>query len=194
MKPTSTTSFRVSVRSFYNSYSAPVVNVKVIKDKSSGLPAGTSSQILNIRIWIYRVRYPRHCEASPEHAQRISYPRDIKVTPIHPFFRNFKLNWASYGSTTQKLLGPQATPAPTTPLQEYSVYVSDLDSNVNDAILFQTFARKYNSVISAKVVTDPLNKASKGYGFIKFTDHQESQKAISEMNGVNLFGKGMKLR
>ncbi len=71
--------------------------------------------------------------------------------------------------------------------------MSGLDLNVNDAILFQKFKEKYSSVISAKVIVDPVTKASKGYGFIKLSNFDESQLAIKEMNGKLLFGKYMKL-
>ena len=54
---------------------------------------------------------------------------------------------------------------------------------MNDTILFQSFKRKYGSVVSAKVVLDQVTKASKGYGFVKFSAYDESQRALKDMNG-----------
>ena len=78
-------------------------------------------------------------------------------------------------------------------LQEYSLFVDKLDRNVNDKILFDLFVKKYPSVISAKVMTDPLTKKSKCYGFIKFHSYEESVKAVKEMDGYSLFGKNIKI-
>jgi hypothetical protein len=41
---------------------------------------------------------------------------------------------------------------------------------------------------------DPITKVSKGYGFIKFKDYNESQRAISEMNGKLFFSKPLKTK
>lgn len=45
----------------------------------------------------------------------------------------------------------------------------------------------------SKIITDSSTKISKGYGFIKFTNNEESVKAISEMNGQVLMGKALKV-
>lgn len=39
-------------------------------------------------------------------------------------------------------------------------------------------------MIGAKVILDNLTKVGKGYGFVKFLDFNESNKAMTEMNGV----------
>eukprot|EP00350_Pseudokeronopsis_sp_OXSARD2_P005943 CAMPEP_0170540342 /NCGR_PEP_ID=MMETSP0211-20121228/352_1 /TAXON_ID=311385 /ORGANISM="Pseudokeronopsis sp., Strain OXSARD2" /LENGTH=62 /DNA_ID=CAMNT_0010842705 /DNA_START=351 /DNA_END=539 /DNA_ORIENTATION=+ len=59
------------------------------------------------------------------------------------------------------------------PQQEYSIVVSELDLNVNDTMLYQAFKKKFNSVLSAKVVIDSISRKSKGYGFVKFTNLEE---------------------
>ena len=38
-----------------------------------------------------------------------------------------------------------------------------------------------------------MTKISKGYGFVKFTNHEEAHKAIAEMNGQNFLGKNIKV-
>jgi RNA recognition motif-containing protein len=40
---------------------------------------------------------------------------------------------------------------------------------------------------------DPMTKKSKCYGFLKFSDYQESLDAVKEMNGYSLFGKEIKI-
>ena len=45
----------------------------------------------------------------------------------------------------------------------------------------------------AKIITEPATKVSKGYGFVKFSNLEESQKAIAEMNGQPLMGRPLKV-
>ncbi|TDH06334.1 hypothetical protein EPR50_G00130830 [Perca flavescens] len=124
--------------------------------------------------------------------------------------RKFKLNYATYGKR------PEAGP-------EYSVFVGDLASEVDDFQLHQVF-KKYPSCKGAKVVTDQygysrLSKsnsqfngcnatygvcvgverrcnclfARRGYGFVKFGEEGEQQKAIEECQGTMLGGKPLRL-
>ena len=95
----------------------------------------------------------------------------------------FKLNWATYSSKTSQNSTNQ---------NEFSIYVCELDSNVTEDVLKNYFSQFYNSVIGTKIIVDPSTKISKGYGFVKFSDYSESQRAISEMNGKLLNGKPMK--
>ena len=94
----------------------------------------------------------------------------------------FKLNWASYNTNKTNSQNPN----------EFSIYVCELDPSVNEEILTNFFKEKYKSVINSKIIVDPSTKISKGYGFVKFSDKEESEKAISEMNGQTLNGKIMK--
>ena len=96
--------------------------------------------------------------------------------------KTFKLNWASYNTNKSNNQNPN----------EFSIYVCELDQSVNEEILTNFFKEKYKSVINSKIIVDPSTKISKGYGFIKFSDKSESEKAILEMNGKSLNGKIMK--
>ena len=96
--------------------------------------------------------------------------------------KTFKLNWTIYNSHKINSQNPN----------EFSIYVCELEPSVNDEILLNCFKEKYKSVISSKIIVDPSTKISKGYGFVKFSDKLESEKAISEMNGQILNGKPMK--
>ncbi|KAM4556594.1 tRNA selenocysteine 1-associated protein 1-like [Fundulus diaphanus] len=92
--------------------------------------------------------------------------------------RKFKLNYATYGKR------PEAGP-------EFSVFVGDVASEVDDFQLHQVF-KKYPSCKGAKVVTDQYGY-SKGYGFVKFGDESEQKKAIEECQGTMLGGNALRL-
>ena len=94
----------------------------------------------------------------------------------------FKLNWASYNTNKNNQQNPN----------EFSIYVCELDASVTNEILRDFFKEKYKSVIDAKIIIDPSTRISKGYGFVKFSDKSESEKAINEMNGKPIKGKPMK--
>ncbi|KAK6179198.1 hypothetical protein SNE40_011614 [Patella caerulea] len=63
--------------------------------------------------------------------------------------------------------------------QEYSLYIGDLSSGVDDDMLYNAFAA-YRSLRSAKVVLDSNGK-SKCYGFVRFLEETDQQKALIEM-------------
>ena len=72
--------------------------------------------------------------------------------------------------------------------------MGDLDLSVTEEILKEYFCKYYNSVIGVKVIIDPINKNSKGYGFVKFSEQSEANRALTEMNGKILNGKGIKTK
>lgn len=76
---------------------------------------------------------------------------------------------------------------------DFSVYVGDLDPNVTDSILLEAFSSKFKSILSANVIVDSITKRSKKFGFVRFGNGEESQKAITEMNGQYLLSRPMKL-
>jgi len=61
-----------------------------------------------------------------------------------------------------------------------NLYVKNLDDSVNDETLKKEFAQ-HGAITSAKVMIE--NGASKGFGFVCYTNPDEAQKAVSEMNG-----------
>ena len=106
----------------------------------------------------------------------------LKGKPLPNSNKIFKLNWASYNTNKNSVPNPN----------EFSIYVCELDASVTNETLRDFFKDKYKSVIDAKIIIDPSTKISKGYGFVKFSDKTESEKAINEMNGVMINGKAMK--
>lgn len=94
----------------------------------------------------------------------------------------FRLNWASFGLGERRDAGP-----------DHSIFVGDLAPDVTDYLLQETFRVQYPSVRGAKVVTDPNTGRSKGYGFVKFADESERNRAMTEMNGVYCSTRPMRI-
>ncbi|KAL9671118.1 hypothetical protein QQ045_008684 [Rhodiola kirilowii] len=95
--------------------------------------------------------------------------------------QNYRLNWASAGERRN-----DDTP-------EYTIFVGDLSPDVSDYVLQETFRQHYPSVKGAKVVTDKLTGRAKGYGFVKFGDESEQQRAMTEMNGQLCSSRPMRI-
>jgi len=66
--------------------------------------------------------------------------------------------------------------------------------SVTEDILKEFFCKCYGSVLGVKVIIDPVIKNSKGYGFVRFGDQNEANKALTEMNGKVLHGKPIKTK
>ncbi|KAJ2760942.1 hypothetical protein IWQ56_005368, partial [Coemansia nantahalensis] len=71
-----------------------------------------------------------------------------------------------------------ATEAP-----EFSLFVGDLAPEVTDIQLVHEFRCRYASVRAAKVVTDAATLQPRGYGFVRFSDEVDHQRALVEMQG-----------
>lgn len=98
--------------------------------------------------------------------------------------RPFKLNWASGGGLADRRddRGP-----------EFSIFVGDLGPEVNEYVLVSLFQSRFPSCKSAKIMTDPLSGMSRGYGFVRFSDEQDQQRALSEMQGVYCGNRPMRI-
>jgi len=48
-------------------------------------------------------------------------------------------------------------------------------------------------VLHSHVVIDQVSKFSKGYGFVLYSNHEEARHAISELNGLNIRDKILKV-
>ena len=73
-----------------------------------------------------------------------------------------------------------------------NIYVSNLSFNVQDEDLKSYFA-EYGEVSSAKVITDKFTQRSKGFGFVEMADDAAGQKAIAELDGAMVDGRGIKV-
>ena len=142
------------------------LTVKLMKNKFSGEPAG-------------------YCFVSfvtDETAVNAMHKLNGKPIPgTNPIVR-FKLNSATT-SQNKALLADR----------EFSVWVGDLSSDVDDYNLYRVFSAKYQSIKTAKVIMDDSG-FSRGYGFVKFGLEDEQKSALYEMNGyIGLGSKALKI-
>lgn len=89
--------------------------------------------------------------------------------------KKFKLNRSEYGRSSGGSV-------------EYSLFVGDITSEVTDDHLLDFFRVRYPSVRAAKVVKDKSGK-SKGFGFVRFFDEEEHERALKEMQGMKGLGQ-----
>ncbi|KAJ8551372.1 hypothetical protein K7X08_000742 [Anisodus acutangulus] len=143
---------------------AEVLSIKVIRNKITGQPEGYGF-----------VEFSSHTVA-----ERIL--QSYNGTQIPGTELTFRLNWASFGIGERRDAGP-----------EHSIFVGDLAPDVTDYLLQETFRTHYPSVRGAKVVTDPNTGRSKGYGFVKFADETERNRAMTEMNGMYCSTRPMRI-
>ncbi|KAI9199866.1 uncharacterized protein BJ171DRAFT_427251 [Polychytrium aggregatum] len=106
----------------------------------------------------------------PSYASAARYLASVNGTLIPGTNRVFKLNWASGLNDRRYGL-------------EFSIFVGDLAPEIDDYTLMITFQSRFASCKTAKVVMDSNNGVSKGYGFVRFTDESEQQRALHEMQG-----------
>ncbi|KAL8713345.1 MAG: hypothetical protein Q9220_002544 [cf. Caloplaca sp. 1 TL-2023] len=99
--------------------------------------------------------------------------------------RPFKLNWASGGGLADRSRDDRGP--------EHSIFVGDLGPEVNEYVLVSLFQNRFPSCKSAKIMTDPISGMSRGYGFVRFSDEQDQQRALSEMQGVYCGNRPMRI-
>ena len=73
-----------------------------------------------------------------------------------------------------------------------NVYVGNLPRNMNDIELFNIFQSKYPNVYYASIITD--NGISRGYGFVHFSDENEYQRCLNEMDGIIIQNKRINVK
>jgi RNA recognition motif-containing protein len=102
--------------------------------------------------------------------------------------RPFKLNWASGGGLADRSENSRDDRGP-----EYSIFVGDLGPEVTEFVLVSLFQNKFKSCKSAKIMSDPISGMSRGYGFVRFTNEQEQQQALTDMQGVYCGNRPMRI-
>ncbi|TMW53199.1 hypothetical protein DOY81_001742 [Sarcophaga bullata] len=133
--------------------------VRLMRNKYTGEPAGYC--FVNF--------------ATDEKAMDAMHKLNGKPIPgTNPIVR-FRLNSAS---NSYKLPGNE---------REFSVWVGDLSSDVDDYQLYKAFSSKYTSIKTAKVILDSSG-FSKGYGFVRFGIEDEQKSALYDMNGFTGLG------
>lgn len=73
------------------------------------------------------------------------------------------------------------------------VYVGNLNYQTTDSVL-QSFFETAGRVKSARVVMDRETGNSRGFAFVEFHDSSDAQKAINDLNDVELEGRPLRIR
>ncbi|KAH8736331.1 hypothetical protein BGZ61DRAFT_472670 [Ilyonectria robusta] len=152
------------IKGVFLSAAGETVNVKVIRDKNSG-NAG-------------------YCFVEFQSPDAATKALGLNGTPVPNSSRQFKLNWASGGGLVDRRddRGP-----------EYSIFVGDLGPEVNEYVLVSLFQARFPSCKSAKIMTDAMSGQSRGYGFVRFSDENDQQRALVEMQGVYCGNRPMRI-
>ncbi|KAJ4844011.1 Polyadenylate-binding protein rbp47b' [Turnera subulata] len=152
-------------------HTGDLVSIKIIRSKLTGQPEGYGF-----------LEFTSH-----QAAERVL--QTFNATPMPGTDHTFRLNWASFGIGDRRPDSSSASSA----APDHSIFVGDLAPDVSDYLLQETFRAHYPSVRGAKVVTDPNTGRSKGYGFVKFGDENERNRAMTEMNGVYCSTRPMRI-
>ncbi len=73
-----------------------------------------------------------------------------------------------------------------------SLYVGNLEWNTTDNELEELFV-PFGTVISAQIIKDHSTGKSKGFGFVKLEGEESAEKALLELQGVELRGRTLKI-
>jgi cold-inducible RNA-binding protein len=72
------------------------------------------------------------------------------------------------------------------------LYVGNLSKEITDAQLNE-LAVPYGTLVSATVATERSSGASKGFGFVEFTNEDEARAAIAGLDGRDVNGQALKV-
>lgn len=140
-----------------------ITRIKVVRDHYTGMHAG----------------YGFLDASSPDAAQRVITTGS--GMPIPGTNRCWRLNIGRNTATTTITFGAES-----------NVYVGNLEPSVTDYQLMTAFRPRYSTVRHAKVVCNEYGQ-SKGFGFVRFSDPAEAERAVAEMNGFIFNTKPIRL-
>jgi len=149
----------------FASVAPQIANVKIIRNKQSGLSEGYGF-----------IEF--HSRAAAEYTLMNFNGRMMPNVDM-----TFKLNWASASAGDKR--GDNGS--------DHTIFVGDLAADVTDSMLEEVFRARYPSVRGAKVVVDKVTGRPKGYGFVRFGDLNEQTRAMTEMNGMMLSTRQMRI-
>lgn len=72
------------------------------------------------------------------------------------------------------------------------VFVGGLSWNTNEEGLVNNFSQ-FGNLEEVKVITDRETGRSRGFGFITFSEDDAASQAVSEMDGVEMDGRNIKV-
>jgi len=152
------------LKQIFAQYAAHITSYKVIRDKARAGCAG----------------YGFVDASSREAAEQILSTLNGQPIPGIPG-KTYRLKWGQI-SAEKKAEGPV-----------HSLFVGDVDDEATDAVLESFFRMRYPSVLTAKVVTDPITNKPKNFGFVRFRDASECARAMVEMQGKVMINRPLRL-
>ena len=72
------------------------------------------------------------------------------------------------------------------------IFVGGLSWNTDEESLTSHFT-KFGNIEEAKIITDRETGRSRGFGFITFSDAEEANQAVSEMDGAEIDGRNIRV-
>ncbi|MCO5575490.1 hypothetical protein L7F22_029291 [Adiantum nelumboides] len=110
----------------------------------------------------------------------------VKRSQIH-----FEATMAQMVQQSQQQVPTMAMPAPS-PYMTNSLYVGDLDPNVNEAQLYDVFT-SVGQVLSIRVCRDLLTKRSLGYAYVNYSNIPDATRAMEMLNFTEVNGRLMRI-
>ena len=69
-----------------------------------------------------------------------------------------------------------------------------MDESIDEKFLRSYLCYRYRSVCSVRIMIDFKTRQSKGYGFVKFIEVDEYERALVELNGIVLGSKAIRVK
>lgn len=69
-----------------------------------------------------------------------------------------------------------------------NLFVGNFSWNLNEEDMREVFA-PYGEIESVRLITDKFSGRSKGFGFVKFVNEEDAEKALEELNGKEVDGR-----
>ena len=73
------------------------------------------------------------------------------------------------------------------------LYVGNIDFQLSEIDIKDIFA-KVGHVHKVKLVRDPFDKTSKGYGFVEMVTDHDAEKALEALNGYDINGRKLRVQ
>jgi cold-inducible RNA-binding protein len=73
-----------------------------------------------------------------------------------------------------------------------NIFVGNLDFSATEASV-RTLFERYGNVERVNLVTDRDTGRSRGFAFVEMSDGEQADRAITELNGVNLEGRALNI-
>ena len=144
----------------------PVINTHIPKDKLSGAHSGFGFvEFVNEEAAEYAIRV---MVRSPLCATHLTRSQNM----VKLFGRPIRVNRAARNNRSADVGA--------------NLFVGNLDPDVDEKLLYDTFSAFGMIVSTPKIMRDPDTNASKGYGFVSFDNFAASDMAIEVMNGQYL--------